>query len=116
MWRQNVNLGPSLLKVPLRVQPILHLSDLGLLLCSGRHLSLSPGLSLSSPNPGAIGYFLELHAPQRLLIIRVIVGGGLEIRLSTQVDPDILEYLGKEAVVGEYSCRALNAGDHMHHH
>ena len=80
------------------------------------HLILSPGLSLSFPNPRAIGSLLELHAPQRLLIIRVIASGGLKIRLSTQVDPGILEYSGKEAVVGEYSCRALNAGDHMHHH
>ena len=80
------------------------------------HLSLSPGLSLSSPNPGAIGCLLELHAPQRLLIIRVIAGGGLEFHLSTQVDLDIPEYSGKEAVVGEYSCCALKAGDHMHHH
>ena len=79
------------------------------------HLSLSPGLLLSSPNPGAIGCLLELHTPQRLLIICVIAGGSLEIRLSTQVDPSILEYSGKKAVVREYSCRALNAGDHMHH-
>ena len=80
------------------------------------YLILSPGLSLGFPNPGAIGCLLKLHVSQRLLIIRVIVGGGLEIRLSTQVNPDILEYLGKKAAVGEYSCRALNAGDHMHHH
>ena len=79
------------------------------------HLILSSGLSLSFPNLGAIGCLLELHAPQRLLIIRVIASGGLEIRLSTQVDPGILEYSGKEAVVGKYSCHALNAGDHMHH-
>ena len=80
------------------------------------HLSLTLGLSLSSPNPGAIGCLLELHAPQRLLIIRVIAGGGLEFHLSTQVDLDIPEYSGKEAAVGEYSCHALNAGYHMHHH
>ena len=116
MWRRNVKLRPSLLKVPLRVQPILHLSDLGLLFYSGVYLIMSLGLSLGFPNLGAIRCLLELHAPQRLLIIRAIVGGGLEIRLSTQVDPSILENTGKEATVGEYSCRALNAGDHMHHH
>ena len=48
--------------------------------------------------------------------MRVIASGGLKVRLSTQVNPGILEYSGKEAVVGEYSCCALNAGDHMHHH
>nr|CAN80404.1 hypothetical protein VITISV_006868 [Vitis vinifera] len=80
------------------------------------HLSLSPGLSLSSPNPGVIGCLIELYAPQGLLIMRVIASGGLKVCLSTQVDPDILKYSGKEAAVGEYSCRALNAGDHMHHH
>ena len=48
--------------------------------------------------------------------MRVIASGGLKVCLSTQVDPDILKYSGKEAAVGEYSCRALNAGDHMHHH
>ena len=115
-WKRNVKLGPSLLKVPLRVQPILHLSDLGLLLYSGMYMILFLGLSLDFPNPRAIGCLLELHAPQRLLIIRVIAGGGLEIRLSTQVDPSILENSGKEAAIREYSCRALNAGDHMHHH
>ena len=41
---------------------------------------------------------------------------GASKSLSTQVDPGILESTGKEAVVGEYSCRALNTGDHMHHH
>ena len=41
---------------------------------------------------------------------------GASKSLSTQVDPGILESTGKEAVVGEYSCRALNAGYHMHHH
>ena len=116
LFRSNVNLGPSLLKVPLRVQPILHLSDLDLLLYSGVYLIMSPGLSLGFPNPGAIGCLLELHAPQKLLIIHVIIGGGLETHLSTQVDPDILENSGKEAAVGEYSGHALNAGDHMHHH
>ena len=80
------------------------------------HLILSSGLSPSFPNLGAIGCLLELHAPQRLLIIRVIASGGLEVCLSTQVDLGILEYSGKEATVGEYSCRALNAGYHMHHH
>ena len=80
------------------------------------HLSLSPGLSLSSFNLGAIGCLLELHAPQRLLIICIIAGGGLEIRLFTQVDLEILEYSGKETTVGEYSGRALNVGYHMHHH
>ena len=73
------------------------------------HLSLTPSLSLSSPNPGAIGCLLELHLPQGLLIVRVIASGGLEIRLSTQVDPEILEYSGKEATLGKYLCRALNA-------
>ena len=116
MWSRNVKLWPSLLKIPLRVQPILHLSDLGLLLYSGVYLIMSPGLSLSSPNLEAIGCLLKLHSPQGLLIIRVIASGGLEVRLSTQVDPDILEYSGKEAAVGEYSCRALNVGYHMHHH
>ena len=80
------------------------------------HLIMSLGLSLSSPNLGVIGCLLELHVPQGLLIIRVIVSGGLEIHLSTQVDLGILEYSGKKADVGEYLCRALNAGDHMHHH
>ena len=80
------------------------------------HLSLSPGLSLRSPNLEAIMCLFELHSPQGLLIISVIASRGLEVRLSTQVDPGILEYSGKEAAVGEYSCRALNAGDHMHHH
>ena len=63
------------------------------------HFSLTTGLSLSSLNPGAIGCLLKLHSPQGLLIVHVIVSGGLEIRLFTQVDPDILEYLGKEAAV-----------------
>ena len=117
MWGRNVKLGPPpMLKVPLRVQPILHLSNLDLLLDTGMYLILSPGLSLGFPNPGAIGCLLKLHTPQRLLIICVIASEGLEIHLSTQVDPGILENTGKEAVVGEYSCRALNAGDHMHHH
>ena len=80
------------------------------------YLILSLGLSLDFPNPRAIGCLPELHAPQRLLIIRVIGGGGLKICLSTQVDLGILESTGKEVVVGEYSCRALNTGDHMHHH
>ena len=116
MWRRNVKLGPSLLKVPLRVQPILHLSDLGLLLYSGVYLIMSPGLSLGFPNLGAIGCLLELHAPQRLVIILVIAGGGLKICLSTHVDPGILESTGKEAAKGKYSCRSLNTRDHMHHH
>ena len=80
------------------------------------HLSLTPGLLLNSPNPRVIRCLLELQSPQGLLIIRVIAGGGLEIRLSTQVDPGILENTGKEATIGEYSSHALNVGDHMHHH
>ena len=80
------------------------------------HLSLSPGLSLRSPNLEAIMCLFELHSPQGLLIISVIASRGLEVCLSTQVDPGILEYSSKEAAVGEYSCRALNTGDHMHHH
>ena len=115
-WRRNVKLEPSLLKVPLRVQPILHLSDLGLFLYSRMYPILSPGLLLDFPNPGAIGCLLELHVPQRLLIIRVISGRSLRICLSTQVDPDILESTGKEAAKGKYSCRSLNIRDHMHHH
>ena len=79
-------------------------------------LSLSPGLSLRSPNLEAIMCLFELHSPQGLLIVRVIASGDLEVRLSAQVDPDIFEYSGKETVVGEYSSRALNAGYHMHHH
>ena len=77
---------------------------------------MSPGLSFGFPNPGAIGSLLELHAPQRLLIIRVIGGRGLKICLSTQADPGILENTSEEAAVGEYSCQAFNTGDHMHHH
>ena len=80
------------------------------------HLSLSSGLSLNSPNLGAIRCLLELHLLQGLLIISVIASRGLEDRLSAQVNPGILEYTGKETVVGEYSSRALNAGYHMHHH
>ena len=80
------------------------------------HLSLSPDLSLSSPNLGAIGCLLELHSPQGLLIVSVIASRSLEVRLFTQVDPDILEYSGKETIIGEYSCFALNARYHMHHH
>ena len=80
------------------------------------HLSLTSGLSLSSPNPRAIGCLLELHSPQGLLIVRVIASGGLKVRRSTEVDPDILEYLGKEATIREYSYHALNVRDHMHHH
>ena len=80
------------------------------------YLILSSGLLLGFPNLGAIGCLLELHVPQRLLIIRVIGGGGLKICLSTQVDPDILENSSKKAAVGEYSGRALNVGYHMHHH
>ena len=41
---------------------------------------------------------------------------GASKSLSTQVDPGILESTGKEAAVGEYTCRALNTGDHVHHH
>ena len=63
MWRRNVSIGPSLLKVPLRVQPILHISDLGLLLYSRVYLIMSTSLSLGFPNLGAIGCFLELHVP-----------------------------------------------------
>ena len=77
-----------------------HLSDLGLLLYSGVYLIMFPSLSLGFPNLGAIGCLLELHAPQRLLIIRVIGGGGLKICLSTQVNPGILESMGKEAAIG----------------
>ena len=36
--------------------------------------------------------------------------------LYSQVNLGILEILGKEVAEEEYSCRALNAGDHMHHH
>ena len=97
----------------------LHLMNLGLLLYSGMHLSLSPSLfwwSLSSLNLGAIGGLLKLYLPQGLLIISVINTGGLEVCLSAQINPDILEYLSKEAVLGEYSGRALITGYHMHHH
>ena len=79
-------------------------------------LSLSPGLSLRSPNLEAIMCLFELHSPQGLLIISVIASRGLEVRLSAQVNPGILEYSGKETTVGEYSGRALNVGYHMHHH
>ena len=72
--------------------------------------------SLNSPNPRAIGGLLKLHPSQGLLIISVINGRGLKVCLSTQINPDILEYLSKEAIVGEYSGRALTAGYHMHHH
>ena len=74
------------------------------------HLSLSLGLywwSLSSPNPGVIGRLLKLHLLRGLLIISVINARGLEICLSAQINLDILEYSSKEAVVGEYSGRAL---------
>ena len=111
-WRRNIKLEPSLLKVSLRVYPTLHLSDLGLFLYFGMHLSLSPSLCrslLNSPNPGAIGGLLKLHPPQGLLIISVINGKGLEVYLSTQINPDILENSSKESVVGEYSGRALIA-------
>ena len=80
------------------------------------HLSLSSGLSLSSPNPGAIECFLKLHSAQGLLSVSVIASGGLKVRLSAQVDPDILENSSKETAIGEYLGRALNAGYHMHHH
>ena len=83
------------------------------------HLSLSPGLcwsSLNSPNPGTIGGLLKLYQPQGLLIVSIIASKGLEVRLSTQIDPDILEYSSEEASVGEYSGRALIVGYHMHHH
>ena len=83
------------------------------------HLSLSLGLcwrSLSSPNPGAIKCLLELHSSQGLLIVSVRASKGLEVRLSAQIEPDILEYSSKEASVGEYSGRVLTAGYHMHHH
>ena len=83
------------------------------------HLSLSPGLCwrlLSSPNPGVIEGLLELHPPQRLLIVSVITSRGLKVRLCAQIDPDILEYSSTEAAVGEYSGRALTTGYHMYHH
>ena len=41
---------------------------------------------------------------------------GASKSLSTQVDPGILENTSKEAAVGEYTCQALNIGDHVHHH
>ena len=41
---------------------------------------------------------------------------GLKVRLSTQVNVGILEYSGKEAVIGEYTSRALVTCDHVHHH
>ena len=74
------------------------------------HLPLSSGLcwwSLYSPNLGAIEGFLKLHPLQRLLIICIINIGGLKIYYSTQIDPDILEYLSEEATIGEYTGRAL---------
>ena len=87
-----------------------HLSDLGLLLYSGMYLSLSLGLcwwSLCSPNPRAIEGLFKLHPPQGLLIICIINTRGLEVYLSAQINPDILEYSSKESVVGEYLGRAL---------
>ena len=87
------------------VYPTLHLSDIGLILYSGMHLSLSSGLcwwSLSSPNLGVIRGLLKLHLPQGLLIVCVISGRGLKICLSAQINPDILKYSSKEVVVGEY--------------
>ena len=76
------------------------------------HLPLSPSLcwwSLCSPNLGAIEGFLKLHPLQRLLIICIINTGGLEIYLSTQINPDILEYSSEAATIGEYTGRALVA-------
>ena len=70
------------------------------------HMSLFPGLCwwlLCSPNPGAIGGLLKLHLPQGLLIISVINIGGLKICLLAQINPDILEYSGEEAAIGEYA-------------
>ena len=90
----------------------LHLMNLGLLLYSGMHLSLSPSLfwsSLSSLNPGAIGGLLKLYPPQGLLIISIINTGGLEVCLSTQINPGILEYSSKETTIGEYLGSALAA-------
>ena len=90
-----------------------------LLLYSGMHLSLFPGLCwwlLCAPNRGAIGGFLKLHPPQRLLIICIINIGGLEIYLSAQINPDILGYCSEEATIGEYMGRALTTWYHVHHH
>ena len=88
----------------------LHISDLDLLLYSGMYMSLFLGLcwwSLCSPNQGAIEGLLKLHPPQRLIIICIINARGLEIYLSTQIYPDILEYSSEEATIGEYAGRAL---------
>ena len=76
------------------------------------HLSLSPSLCwwlLCYPNLGAIGGLLKLHLPQGLLIISVVNTRGLKIFLLVQIDPDILEYFGEEAVIEEYTGRALVA-------
>ena len=80
--------------------------DLGLFLYFRMHLSLSSGLCwwlLYSSNLTAIGGLLKLHMSQRLLIISIINTGGLEISLSAQIDPSILEYFGEEAGIGEYA-------------
>ena len=76
------------------------------------HLPLSSGLcwwSLNSPNLRAIGGLLKLHPPQELLIVCIINTRGLEVRLSTQINPNILEYSSKEATVEEYSGCALTS-------
>ena len=42
--------------------------------------------------------------------------GGLKVRLSAQVNVDILEYSGKEVVIRDYTSRTLATCDHVHHH
>ncbi|WKA06730.1 hypothetical protein VitviT2T_024618 [Vitis vinifera] len=109
-WDDRDDIPAASLPTKFRMPDIERYSGIG---CPKIHLRL---YSIVMRAHGAIGCLLELHAPQRLLIICIIAGGGLEIRLFTQVDLEILEYSGKEVAIGEYSCRALNAGDHMHHH
>ena len=72
----------------------------------------TPGLcwwSVCFPNPRAIGGLLKLHPLQGLLIICIINTRSLEICLSTQINPNILEYSGEEATIGEYVGHALAA-------
>ena len=83
------------------------------------HLSLPQILCrwlLSSPDLRAIRGLLKLHPPQRLLVICVIRGWGLQICLAAQINPGILEYSREEATIGEDAGLALTARYHMHHH
>ena len=115
----NVKLGSSLLIATLRIYSTLHISNICLILNSRMCMSLSSGLCwcfICFSHPRAIWGLLKFHHPHGLIIICTICIRSLKIRLSTQVNANILEYSGKEAALGKYTSHALAAWNHVHHH